>query len=145
EVRGWAEKAIKAAGLYGPGWQRDILLGVAQVLGQQTGYEAIALPYAQRAERLLDDKEPPAVRKQVLEVLAGVLEKAGKAEEAKKVQARIAKLDFSIKPRPFAGRKGNSDRVVLVELFTGAQCPPCVAADLAFDALKKTFKPSEVV
>src|SRR5262245_12537160 len=29
EVRGWAEKAIKAAGLYGPGWQRDILLAVA--------------------------------------------------------------------------------------------------------------------
>src|SRR5262249_45989909 len=45
----------------------------------------------------------------------------------------------------FAGRKGKSTRTVLVELFTGAQCPPCVAADLAFDALTKTFKPSDVV
>src|SRR5262249_50447312 len=89
EVRGWAEKAIKAAGLYGPGWQRDILLAVAEVLAQEKGYEAIALPYAQRAERLLDDKDPPAVKKRVLDVLAGALEKAGKAAEAKKVQDRI--------------------------------------------------------
>jgi hypothetical protein len=32
-----------------------------------------------------------------------------------------------------------------MELFTGAQCPPCVAADVAFDALLKTYKPSELV
>jgi hypothetical protein len=29
-------------------------------------------------------------------------------------------------------------------LFTGAQCPPCVAADVAFDAALKAYKPSEV-
>jgi hypothetical protein len=34
---------------------------------------------------------------------------------------------------------------VLLELFTGAQCPPCVAADIAFDAALKSYKPSEVV
>jgi hypothetical protein len=34
---------------------------------------------------------------------------------------------------------------VLVELFTGAQCPPCVAADLAFDGAEKTYPPTEVV
>jgi hypothetical protein len=145
EVRGWAEKAIKGAGLHGATWQREILLTVARILSEESGYEAIALPYARRAERLLGDKDPPAVQKRVLDVLAAALEKAGKPDEAKKVQTRIAKLDFRIKPKPFAGRKGKSDRVVLVELFTGAQCPPCVAADLAFDALGKTFKPSEVV
>ena len=32
-----------------------------------------------------------------------------------------------------------------MELFTGAQCPPCVAADVAFDALLKTYKPTELV
>ena len=48
-------------------------------------------------------------------------------------------------PEPYRGRKNKSDRVVLVELFTGAQCPPCVAADLAFDGLVKTYKPDEVV
>jgi tetratricopeptide (TPR) repeat protein len=35
-------------------------------------------------------------------------------------------------------------RVVLVELFTGAQCPPCAAADLAFEALGEHFRADEV-
>jgi hypothetical protein len=33
----------------------------------------------------------------------------------------------------------------LVELFTGADCPPCVAADLAFDGFIKTYKPTDVI
>ena len=32
-----------------------------------------------------------------------------------------------------------------MELFTGAQCPPCVAADVAFDALLTTYKPAEFI
>ncbi len=35
--------------------------------------------------------------------------------------------------------------MVLLELFTGAQCPPCVAADVAFDALLKTYQPTELI
>jgi hypothetical protein len=145
EARSWADRAVSAAGLYGPRWQRDVLLMVAEVLSDEKGFEAIGLQYAQRAARRLEPTEAPAAQKRVLDELAGALEKAGKAEEAKKVQARVAKLDFRLKPKPFAGRKGKSKRVVLVELFTGAQCPPCVAADLGFDALGKTFKPSEAV
>ena len=56
-------------------------------------------------------------------------------------RARADKVPF-IAVKPFAGRKGKSDRAVLVELFTGAQCPPCVAADMAFDALPQTYKPT---
>jgi hypothetical protein len=47
------------------------------------------------------------------------------------------------KPEP-AGRKAPSGRVAVLELFTGAQCPPCVAADIAFDALIQTYKPTEL-
>ncbi len=94
---------------------------------------------------MLEPGDSTGHRKKVLEVLAGALEKSGKADDAKEVAARIDKIDFSIKAEPYAGRKGSSRRAVLVELFTGAQCPPCVAADLAFDALGKTFKPAEVV
>lgn len=36
-------------------------------------------------------------------------------------------------------------RVVLAELFTGAMCPPCAAADVAFDALGEFFGADEVV
>jgi hypothetical protein len=145
EARSWAAKAAKAAEAYGPQWQRDALLVIVELLGQQKGYESIALTYARQAERLLDDKDRPDVRKKVLTALASALSGAGKSEEAKEVEARAKKIDLSIKPTPFAGRQGKSDRVVLVELFTGAECPPCVAADLAFDALGKTFKTSEVV
>src|SRR5262249_11450951 len=49
------------------------------------------------------------------------------------------------KPAGFPGRKGNSQRVLVMELFTGAQCPPCVAADAAFDALETTYKPADVI
>jgi hypothetical protein len=145
EVRGWADKAVKAAEAYGPKWHRETILNIAEILGDQEGFAPVGLRYAQQAERLLDAKDRPALQKRSLQALATALEKTGKAADAKEVLARILKLDFKIKPEPFAGRKGKSDRAVLVELFTGAQCPPCVAADLAFDALEKTFKPSEVI
>lgn len=145
EVRAWAEKAVRSAGLYGTGWQRDILLIVAEILAEQKGYEAVALQYARRAERLLTAKEPVGEQQRVLEALADVLDKAGKEADAKTVRARLAKLDIRVKAKPFAGRKGKSQRVALVELFTCAQVQPCVAADLAFDALGRTFKPTEVV
>ncbi len=32
-------------------------------------------------------------------------------------------------------------KVVVAELFTGAQCPPCVAADLGFDGLIEAYQP----
>ena len=37
-----------------------------------------------------------------------------------------------------------SDRVVLAEVFTGSGCPPCVAADLAFDASMERYTRKEV-
>ena len=50
------------------------------------------------------------------------------------------------KPAPYAGRKNpQANQVVLMELFTGAQCPPCVAADVAFDALLQTYKPTDFI
>jgi hypothetical protein len=55
------------------------------------------------------------------------------------------KTAIPFKPEPFDGTKRKSKRVTVLELFTGAQCPPCVAADVAFDALAESFKPSDVV
>jgi hypothetical protein len=145
EVRSWAEKAYKAAEPYGPRMQADLGLQMAEMLSEQDGYGDVAVNLARRAERGLDPKAKPAQVKHVLEVLAAALKKAGKDADAKEVEGRLANLKPEIKPTPFPGRKAKSDRVVLVELFTGAQCPPCVAADKAFDALDKTYKPGEVV
>ncbi len=50
---------------------------------------------------------------------------------------------LSSRPKVFlAGRydpEVESNRVVLAELFTGADCGPCVAADLAFDGLMERY------
>jgi hypothetical protein len=59
--------------------------------------------------------------------------------------AEYSKKNPPFQPDEFKGRAAKSDQVVLVELFTGAECPPCVAVDLAFDALGRTYKPSEVI
>ena len=145
EVRSWAEKAVKWADAYGPRWQREITIEVAENLADQDGYGPIALEYAQKAEHSLDPKkDSPAVQRRVLKALAAALDKSDKKDEAKEVETRLEKIPVVVAP-PYPGRKGKSDRVALVELFTGAQCPPCVTADLAFDALGKTYKPSEVI
>jgi thiol-disulfide isomerase/thioredoxin len=146
EVRSWAAKAADAAKAYGPRWEREITMRIADALLEQDEYAAIALDYARKAERFLDPKEDrPSAQKRTLDLLANALKKAKKDDEAKEVAARIKKIPTEIKPTAFAGRKEKSDRVVLVELFTGAECPPCVAADAAFEALRKTYKPGEVV
>ena len=42
-------------------------------------------------------------------------------------------------------RKSKSKKVVVVELFTGAECPPCVAADKAFDKLSEYYPKDAVI
>ena len=39
----------------------------------------------------------------------------------------------------------DANKVAVLELFTGAQCPPCVAADVAFDALEKSYKHTDLI
>ena len=51
--------------------------------------------------------------------------------------AKIAALPFT--PEPFKAPADWKGKVVLAELFTGSECPPCVAADIGFDALMETF------
>jgi hypothetical protein len=146
DVISWAAKATEAAKAYGPRWERETVIRITSLLTEQQDYAAIAVDYARKAEKMLDPKEDrPSAQKRTLDLLAETLRKAKKEDEANEIEARIKKIDTEIKPVLFAGRKEKSERVSLVELFTGAECPPCVAADQAFDALSKTYKPSEVV
>lgn len=156
EVRSWADRAAKLAETYGPRWQSEIAIRITESLLAQEGFAPISLEYARRAERSLDSKDDNAVQVRVLEALSAALRKADKVDDAKEVDSRIGKLESAgdqeylnrfppLKGVPFKGRKGESTRAVLLELFTGVQCPPCVAADLAFDAVNRTYKPTEVV
>jgi hypothetical protein len=45
---------------------------------------------------------------------------------------------------PFERPKTREPRLVLAELFTGAECPPCVGIDLAFEAALERFKPQDL-
>lgn len=144
EVRAWAERATKASEKHGPTWHREIILDIAEILSTQDSFTSVALQYARLAESLISEKDPALIRKKVLTVLATTLEKSGKIDEAREVQARNNKIAY-ITVKKFPGRSSKSDRAVLVEMFTCAQSPLCVASELTFDALQQTYKPTEVV
>jgi len=157
DVRAYAEKASQLAEQYGPRWQRTVAFRLADLLADQEPFAAIAVEQARQGERLLNARtDDIPTQLQTLDTLARVLRKAKKDAEAKAIEERIPRLerlDFveysktmpPFKADEFKGRKAKSDRAVLVELFTGSECGPCVSVDLAFDSLGRTYKPSDVV
>lgn len=46
--------------------------------------------------------------------------------------------------KPYVRDKARTDRVVLAEIFTGAGCPPCVGADLAFEGALDRYSGQEL-
>jgi hypothetical protein len=53
------------------------------------------------------------------------------------LERRQAELPFH--PPAFVAPADWKGRTVLAELFTGSECPPCVAADFAFDGLLESY------
>jgi hypothetical protein len=149
EARGWSNKAFSAAAAYGPRLQQEFALRIAQAALPHAAFAPLAVEYARKAERLSEPGEDWRRQLRVLDVLADALRKTNKPDEAKEAQAKSDQLYAKhMQPFPaekYAGRKAKSERAALVELFTGAQCNPCVAADVAFDALGKTYGPADVV
>jgi len=66
------------------------------------------------------------------------------ADLDKMLDERYEKTATKVEPKPYAPGKTRTDRVVLAELFTGAGCPPCVAADLAFEGALERYSPKEM-
>ncbi len=126
-------------------------------MGLAKPYADISLQLAQETDKDLGLTANLDRRAAVAGMLAYAAKLAGKADIAKEAEARAAALESQIDqeylkkvppfhPEAFAGRKNSkADSVVLIELFTGAQCPPCVGVDVAFDALLQTYKPTEVI
>jgi len=156
DARGIADKLNKAAIAYGPRWERTVALRLANEFAAQAGFAEVALVQARRAERSMTDDEPVNAQLEVLETLVKVLTKAGKPEDAKKYAVPIqnlglrdvadyAKETMKFEMPEYKGRMAKSDRVVLMELFTSSEDGNAVASSIAFDALLKTFKPSELI
>lgn len=145
------------AAKYGPRFARAALIQSADVLANDKTLAAVAVPVGEKATKTLTDADPAAFQFDVLSSYKTALDNAGKTDVAKTIEARMTVIDAKLdkefletvppfKPAVAAGRKEKAaNKVAVMELFTGAQCPPCVAADVAFDALAKTYKPSEVI
>ncbi len=55
------------------------------------------------------------------------------------------KFPNPITVEPWKPSPTRSDRVTLVELFTGSACPPCVGADVALDAVMERYPQNAVI
>lgn len=147
----------KRAAAYGPKYAQFTVLAAAEALGRQAGLEPAARDVLKEMVAALTEKSAASAQARLLEAYRAVLERTGPAAELKAVTARLASIETKLdeeylatvppfKPTKFAGRKeAKANRVAVMELFTGAQCPPCVAADVAFDALGKSYKPTDLV
>ena len=151
-----AEIVRKHSEPYGPRFAKPTMVGLAEAAAVRKDVGTLAVALLEPVVKDLTDATP-AAQVRLLEMYTTALVNAGKAAEAKPFEARLEKLNAKLdaeylatvppfKPTAYAGRKTEgANRVAVFELFTGAQCPPCIGADVAFDALLKTYKPTDVV
>lgn len=152
EGRNWTKIAIKVAGEYGPKYQLQTMLETGEYALQSPKLQKVAADLARDAEKAVGPGGSTAKMARALNTLVYAL---GSAPEAKPIAARLEALELKLdaeyaskhafKVEPYAGRKDGGNRIVLLEMFTGAQCPPCVAADIAFDKLPTLYKETDVV
>ena len=156
DARKWIAASSSVAEKYGPRLAAENTIKLAEALGLNAPLKVVALEMAKKAETTFAAKSTAENRFRVLRALVPAFKNNAKLEESKAAEVELAKLEIVLdqeylakvppfKPSTFAGRKEKADRKVVFELFTGAQCPPCVAADVGFDALSKTYTPSELV
>ncbi|HMP59893.1 MAG TPA: hypothetical protein PKD86_11105 [Gemmatales bacterium] len=156
EVRAWIDAVLRASQPYGDRWVQEQRVRIAEALRTQPDLVPIALELARAVDQGSSGQASLDRQSRLLNLLHGLETKAGDETAAAKTKARLDKIELALdqeyqtkvppfKPTPFAGRKSPSTRAVVMELFTGAQCPPCVAADVAFDALVDTYRPADVV
>jgi len=61
------------------------------------------------------------------------------------INARYRALPKMMKAEVYVPTARRTDRVVVLEMFTGSACPPCVAADLAFDTTLDRYPDDAVI
>ncbi len=151
-VKQWTDEAKP----YGEAWLNEVRFKALKAVGTSKSFAKVGVELAQELDKAVSEE---AVEQKAM--IAGLLARAarhvGMEELAKEADARHAKIEVQLdeeyhkkvppfKPTPYAGRKNpKANQAVVMELFTGAQCPPCVAADVAFDALFMTYKPTEFI
>jgi hypothetical protein len=157
DVTDWVNTSLKAAEQFGPRFAALHQFRLLDSLLELPGYSSVAVEVARKSAKQFQVSTGPSLdaQLQLATMIDVILQKSEFKDDVKEFAPRLERLeimaynehtkhplDFTIvKP----ARKAASKRAVLVELFTGAQCPPCVAADLAFDGLEKTYASTDVV
>jgi thiol-disulfide isomerase/thioredoxin len=155
ELRGVAERLVRLSKRYGREMELFSTHWAAWSIAESNAPAPVAIEYARRAEALLRPEDPPAVAEAVLRTLAWSLRRldgkgdatlaariAGTADRADRA---LTVADSAFLPAVTRERPRSKGHTVLVEMFTGTRCPPCVAADVAFDALVEQFDRADVV
>ena len=151
DIQEMVDTVLKNAESYGPAFEKDF--GIRLVDALENSYPSVALEAGVKLEKSLDPKTAGETRLQLLSSLVSTLKKMGRPDDAAKLAAQVdsaeetAFKDYESKELNFkvAPSSAKASRPVLVELFTGAQCGPCVAADMAFDALEKAYGDDQAV
>jgi tetratricopeptide (TPR) repeat protein len=118
------------------------LLSLAR-LEQQRGDDRSALDHYMKAAAMLylRGADGDAMRA-LYGKLHGGTDGAGLEAE---INALYLALPKALTPTPYTPTPRRTDRLVVLEMFTGSACPPCVAADLAFDAALDRYPASAIV
>ena len=149
DLQEMVDSVLASAGSYGPTFQSDF--GVRLVDALEASYPALAIDAAAKVEKAIEPKGE--TRLQLLSSVTSSLRKLGRDDDAAKLAIQIdnaeeaAFKEYVVKELPFkvTPSTAKATRPVLVELFTGAQCGPCVAADMAFDALEMAYNDDQAV
>lgn len=157
DVEAIVDRWEKEAEPYGVEWSNSVRIKALQALARAKPYAAQTLKLAQKSEQLLAADASKETRSAIAGMVAGSARLAGESNVASAAEARRAEFEAQLDeeyhktvppftPGKYEGRKNaKADSVVVMELFTGAECAPCVAADVGFDALFKSYAPSQVI
>lgn len=152
DVKSWSAAADKLAKEYGPYFEAKFSANALEALDGQDAYAVIAVELARRVERALPPKATPQQQIDVSKPLARALRGAGKVDDAKTVETQIEQLESQLdreylaslpEVKPFTGRKGKSDRVVLLEQFEPISINSRYK-ERASSLLLRAYKPSEL-
>ena len=155
DVAAWVKVIEADAAPYGPKIVAQTRAGFVATLVAQEKYGKFALPYA--LEAAADKTLTAKAKVAALKLLQRVQVQAGLPDDADATMKQVVALDAELDaeylktvppftPTKYAGRTDKAaNRVAVMELFTGAQCPPCVAADVGFDALVTSYKPADAI
>jgi hypothetical protein len=157
DVRKTVAEWVDGAKAHGDDYAREVRTLALRALGAKAAYAKLAFELASDTDATLAPDAPLQTRADVARALAKTAKLVGNEAVASKAREKSDRLEAELDEQyhksvppfklvPSAGPKERkSDRVVLLELFTGAECPPCVAVDVAFDALGGSYKPTELV